>query len=136
MDREIKNKFIHLFDDYADGLPEKIQMVEKLIAPLQAHCEKEAFADFYRKVHSLHGSAGVYGFVELKEAADQLEAYLKPFFSGAEKLADVNFEKILLGILHLKETLKKTQREKALSIFLKSNIINNDGDKDEKNSNH
>lgn len=77
MDDKIQKKLLGLFVQYAKNLPEKIQRIESFWQEQLSNWDPVTFQDFHREVHSLCGSAGTYGYVELGKAARQLEIYLK-----------------------------------------------------------
>jgi len=63
---------------YGRELPEKIARVEAVFAPLFAGpWEEQACKDAYRQIHSLAGSSGTYGFMEIAKIARAAEALLK-----------------------------------------------------------
>ncbi|KTD46241.1 regulatory protein (GGDEF domain) [Legionella quateirensis] len=62
---------------YSQKLPDKIHHIETLWKEQQHHWDLSQFQDFHREVHSLCGSSGTYGYIELSKAARQMEVFLK-----------------------------------------------------------
>src|SRR5258706_11467675 len=63
---------------YGLALPEKISDVESSFAPLFAgDWEEETCATAHRRIHSLAGSSGTYGFTEISGIARAAEAVVR-----------------------------------------------------------
>src|SRR3982750_724421 len=77
MDVKVQVKLQELFKHYSKNLPKKIQAIETQWQNLLQHWSMERFKDFHREVHSLCGSSGTYGYMELSKAAREMEIYLK-----------------------------------------------------------
>ncbi len=68
---------------YARQLPDKIQGVEAaLAAMLRSPGDLAAATEAYRKVHSLVGSSGTYGFSGVCQTASTLKALVKSVLEG------------------------------------------------------
>ncbi|MBL7478439.1 diguanylate cyclase [Legionella bononiensis] len=77
MNINAQNKLNELIAIYSKNLPEKIHRIEMLWKEQQHHWNVDHFQDFHREVHSLCGSSGTYGYMELSKAARQMEVFLK-----------------------------------------------------------
>jgi|SRR6185436_16208533 len=63
---------------YGRELPEKVSRMEAALAALQSQpWQEEAATTAYRSVHSLAGSSGTYGYLEISTSARAAEALLK-----------------------------------------------------------
>lgn len=81
---EVKEKLQALLIAYTKNLPIKMGEIENLWDKLREHWDAAEFQDFHREVHSLSGSAGTYGYVELGKSARQLEIYLKALLDKSQ----------------------------------------------------
>lgn len=77
MDTNVKDKLEELFISYKEKLPQKIQAIELRWLALTKNWDSKQFEVFHRDVHSLCGSAGTYGYLELSKQARQMEIFLK-----------------------------------------------------------
>jgi diguanylate cyclase (GGDEF)-like protein len=77
MDDVIHKKMQALRLQYTKSLPDKIAAIEAGWQRLQTHWDESNFQTYHREVHSLCGSAGTYGYLELSQCARQMEIYLK-----------------------------------------------------------
>jgi chemotaxis protein histidine kinase CheA len=74
----VQAQLAKLRQKYGLALPGKISGIEEAVAPLSAGpWEEEACSAAYRRVHSLAGSSGTYGFPEICSIARAAEAILK-----------------------------------------------------------
>jgi CheY-like chemotaxis protein len=65
-----------LLDAYAAALPAKLQEIRDLWARAESGPDAEAARTLYLRVHSLAGSAAMYGYVSLSDVASHLEQVL------------------------------------------------------------
>jgi diguanylate cyclase (GGDEF)-like protein len=77
MDERIQEKLRALCAEYTRKLPEKIQRIHAEWQQLSETWTEESFDNFHRDIHSLCGSAAIYGFDGLSKAARVLETYLR-----------------------------------------------------------
>jgi len=77
VDTKVQKKIEALHRLYSKNLPAKLQSIEKLWQEIQQHWDLPSFQVFHREVHSLCGSAGTYGYMNLSKFARQMEQYLK-----------------------------------------------------------
>ncbi|MDP3267887.1 MAG: diguanylate cyclase [Legionella sp.] len=97
----IQKKLDQLIKNYSNNLPGKIQGIEHLWDQLQKNWELAKFHDFHREVHSLCGSAGTYGYIELSKTAREMELFLKSILN-VSVLTEVNRETITTLLNQLK----------------------------------
>lgn len=93
MDNKVQQKLQDLFVIYTKNLPNKIHMITIQWQELLSHFDKIKFQHFHRDVHSLCGSSGTYGYIELSKAARKLEIYLKNLLN-ADALSGENKDQI------------------------------------------
>ncbi|KTC78456.1 diguanylate cyclase [Legionella cincinnatiensis] len=113
MDEKIQKKLHDLFMLYRKQLPERIYSLE-----LQWHAQLKqwdlaGFQEFHRNIHSLCGSAGTYGYLELGKTARQMEILLKNILANG-KLAEEDQEKITSYFNQLKGVLAHEDEPKSL----------------------
>lgn len=101
MDEAIQKKLDALSRMYREKLPEKIAHIEHLREKLQHYCDPALFRDFHREVHSLCGSAGTYGYLELSKTAREMEIFLKTLLDK-ESLSAVDQDLITKYLCQLK----------------------------------
>jgi diguanylate cyclase (GGDEF)-like protein len=77
MNNEINDKLQALYKAYTKNLPGKIDAIVLNWEKLNENWNVDALHDFHREIHSLCGSAAIYGYEELSHAARELEVYLK-----------------------------------------------------------
>lgn len=73
----IEEKLAALKKIYAANLPEKIKTINFLWSNLKNSFSKSSFEEFHRAVHSLEGSSGTYGYLQLGLACRDLNVYLE-----------------------------------------------------------
>lgn len=78
---EVDSDLDELSLKYAARLVEKMRELTALVERACAG-ENEALAEAYKIAHTLHGTAGSYGFHQVSTAAKHLEAELKPAVDG------------------------------------------------------
>lgn len=67
-----------LKDSYAAQVPEKLALIDELWEKLvEQGWDEETFKTFHRTVHSMAGSAPVFGFATMGKSARELEIELK-----------------------------------------------------------
>ncbi len=80
-----------LKDAYAEQLPEKLAQMEVLWRGLiEQGWNEECFKAFHRMVHSMAGSAPVFGFTAVGRSARELEARLMAISASGAPLSDVD----------------------------------------------
>jgi HPt (histidine-containing phosphotransfer) domain-containing protein len=93
MNDDAQQKILALFQSYQQRLPAKIAAIEQQWQTLQrSPWQAEPWEDFHRQVHSLCGSTGLYGFIELSQALRILEVKLKTYQHQApnvDELAEI-----------------------------------------------
>jgi diguanylate cyclase (GGDEF)-like protein len=114
---QVKEKLQTLFISYAKKLPNIINAIAKQWSNLQEHYDLEQFKNFHRDVHSLCGSAGTYGYIELGKSARQLEIYLKSLLNNRE-LTNEQKNEITRLLTELEKALKFSVFEKLLTTGL------------------
>jgi diguanylate cyclase (GGDEF)-like protein len=77
MNKNINEKLQALYKEYSKNLPAKIDTIVANWSKLSEHWQPELLHDFHREIHSLCGSAAIYGYGELSQAARELETFLK-----------------------------------------------------------
>ncbi len=85
---EIKKKLDALFLSYSTKLPDKLHSIELLWKEQNNSFDTINFQNFHREVHSLCGSAGTYGYLELSKTARQMEIFLKDILNRGHLLKD------------------------------------------------
>src|SRR4029079_19238964 len=83
MKKDSHEKINNLVKDYAKYLPDKIDEIDHHWVNMQNSAwDSPGWDVFYRAVHTLHGSAGTYGFDELSKILGQLQIIVKPFVNS------------------------------------------------------
>lgn len=77
-------KLTKIKQDFKKKLPEKLVDIESRWQLLSQSFDSERLADFHLKVHSLCGSSGTFGYMELSQASRNLESYLKKLLASDE----------------------------------------------------
>lgn len=77
MDNKTQERLQELFIKYTKKLPSKLHELQEKWQDLKQHYTKTKLEGFHREIHTLCGSAGTYGYVELSKSARNLEIYLK-----------------------------------------------------------
>ncbi|MHB1946896.1 MAG: diguanylate cyclase [Gammaproteobacteria bacterium] len=80
----MQDKLQTLIAAYSEKLPEKIQELKLAWQDLQNQYDKAKLAEFHRKAHTLCGSAGTYGYVELSQLVRELSNYLRDQLESRE----------------------------------------------------
>lgn len=76
MSHDLEKKLALLREEYARNLPGKIEEIEKIWLDLNLQWEEKVFSELYRKIHSLHGSAKIYGYSDIGKKASDTEIFL------------------------------------------------------------
>jgi diguanylate cyclase (GGDEF)-like protein len=84
---DIFGKLAALRKVYAENLPMKISQIESFAEKLMHQWNRETLVELHRLVHSLHGSAGTYGYQQLSHQAEELEGLLKNFLESEPSAA-------------------------------------------------
>jgi hypothetical protein len=77
MDDNIQKKLEELFILYRNSLPEKIANIDLLWNEIVKQWDSSTFEVLHRKIHSLCGSAVIYGYPELGKKAREAELFLQ-----------------------------------------------------------
>lgn len=86
-----------LKDSYAEQVPEKLSQIEALWDSLANNgWDPEIFNTFHRTVHSMAGSAPVFGFSTMGKCARELEAVLKAVAAAEVPLTEAQYKEIPL----------------------------------------
>ena len=84
-----------LKDSYADQLPQKLAEIDALWATLvDDGWDEETFKTLHRMVHSMAGSAQVFGFTAMGKSARELEMLLKAVPNSGEPLSAAQYEEL------------------------------------------
>jgi len=67
------NELSAIISEYNKNLPQKIEDIQKSWDALQKKWDMITLKDLHNRIHSLHGSAGMFGYQELSDVAGQLE---------------------------------------------------------------
>ncbi|KFE65360.1 Hpt domain-containing protein [Hyalangium minutum] len=82
MDEETAAAIAALNAEYGARLPEKYRELANATARAQQG-SPQALEEALKLAHTLHGTAGAYGFAQVSSAAARLEAALRQFRTGA-----------------------------------------------------
>jgi diguanylate cyclase (GGDEF)-like protein len=74
-----EQKLAKLKADYSTQLPKKLSEITDGWKELNEHWSEETLVTLHRNVHSLIGTSGTFGFLELSKSARALEILLKPW---------------------------------------------------------
>jgi DNA-binding response OmpR family regulator len=91
-----------LREDYVARLPERIAEIEQEWRALDEGAAAEASQVLYRKLHTMAGSAGTFGMVDLSRQARAIELHLYNQASGIQDLDDTERALISAGIAQLR----------------------------------
>ena len=108
----INDKLSTLQQSYANNIPEKIREIENLWNELREQWASEKLSELYRKINSLHNSAGIFGFNELGDTAGVLEKYISTLPNKSLVAYDEK-RKIQESIQKLKSTAMHSPTVKA-----------------------
>lgn len=89
MAKDARSKLQQLFADYAKKLPHKITEIEKLWQQLKKNYNSQDWETLHRYVHTLTGSAGTYGYMQLSVAARKLVNILKKYLNQPPSTNDI-----------------------------------------------
>ena len=96
-----QEKLQELFISYGKSLPQKISEIEVDWKQLNKEWQKELWEDFHRKIHTICGTSGTYGYNIVSQAARTLEIVVKELI-GSSATDDQRFQiEALLLILGL-----------------------------------
>lgn len=76
METKDDNDMEDLFQEYQMALPSKLKEIKDQWLNFLNNMNEQTFTEFHRKVHSLCGSAGLYGVEAVYQAANTLQNYL------------------------------------------------------------
>lgn len=93
MTNNIEDKLDKLRNEYKKNLPDKVNDIITLWKSIQNQPDHDTITLFHRKAHSLHGTAGTYGFEKLSQWASSLER-LASSFSENPNLINANIQKV------------------------------------------
>jgi diguanylate cyclase (GGDEF)-like protein len=82
MNNDINDKLQALYREYTKNLPTKINDIMVHWQALKDNWNEDGLHDFHREIHSLCGSAAIYGYSELSQAARDLEVCLRTLDEG------------------------------------------------------
>ena len=99
MNNEINDKLQALYREYSKNLPAKISDILKHWHELNDKWNEDSLHDFHREIHSLCGSAAIYGYGELSKAARELEICLR-------ELDESNAEQTPQTVTEIEDLLK------------------------------
>ncbi|KTD56882.1 regulatory protein (GGDEF domain) [Legionella sainthelensi] len=124
MDEKIQKKLHSLFMHYRKQLPERIYSLELQWQAQLKQWDLAGFQEFHRNIHSLCGSAGTYGYLELGKTARQMEILLKNVLANG-KLAEEDKEKITSYFNQLKSVLAHEDSPKSLGFIAEKKSADN-----------
>ncbi|VEB38637.1 regulatory protein (GGDEF domain) [Legionella sainthelensi] len=124
MDEKIQKKLHSLFMHYRKQLPERIYSLELQWQAQLKQWDLAGFQEFHRNIHSLCGSAGTYGYLELGKTARQMEILLKNILANG-KLAEEDREKITSYFNQLKSVLAHEDSPKSLGFIAEKKSADN-----------
>jgi len=91
---------------FAISLAQRVTAIESLWAAALAGDDPTArLKELHRLAHTIHGTAGTYGFPESTQAAHALEDAVKPWTVGAEPPDGAAREAVTRAIADLRATL-------------------------------
>lgn len=126
MDKDPQAKLQQLFIEYGKKLPEKIAEIDKLWQQLSQHWNKKDLDNLYRCTHTLTGSAGTYGYLEISNAArnivNQLKKYLEKPSPNESEIAEIDKTVQFLKTLHENISLTVSQ-EQFMKKFSEDKIL-------------
>lgn len=93
MNNDLEKKLAVLREEYKKNLPAKITEIQSIINQLKSEFSSDSVVLLHRKVHSLHGSAKTYGYINLGETAARFENYLNQIKSN-NQITPSEFTKI------------------------------------------
>ncbi|AUH70942.1 diguanylate cyclase [Legionella sainthelensi] len=124
MDEKIQKKLHSLFMHYRKQLPERIYSLELQWQAQLKQWDLAGFQEFHRNMHSLCGSAGTYGYLELGKTARQMEILLKNILANG-KLVEEDREKITSYFNQLKSVLAHEDSPKSLGFIAEKKSADN-----------
>ena len=84
-----------LKDSYADQVPQKLAEIDELWRTLvDDGWDEETFKTLHRMVHSMAGSAQVFGFTTMGKRARELETFLKAVSNSGEPLSEAQYAEL------------------------------------------
>ncbi|VAW88585.1 hypothetical protein MNBD_GAMMA17-331 [hydrothermal vent metagenome] len=84
-----------LKDSYADQVPQKLAEIDALWGSLVDNgWDEEIFKTLHRMVHSMAGSAQVFGFTTMGKSARELELLLKAVSNSGEPLSEAHYAEL------------------------------------------
>ena len=84
-----------LKDSYADQVPRKLAEIDSLWGSLVENgWDEETFKTLHRMVHSMAGSAQVFGFTAMGNSARELEVLLKAVSNSGEPLSAAHYAEL------------------------------------------
>jgi diguanylate cyclase (GGDEF)-like protein len=106
---DLENKVTMLREDYKNKLPNKIDEISNIWKKLTEKSDSELLSLFHNKVHSLHGTADTFGFMELGKTAVLLENVAKSLVENPELIPKIstNVDQLLNA---LKELVVREER--------------------------
>lgn len=102
----IKNELLQLRSHYIKKLPTLMADIESNYSYIK-NGNSELFSEFQRKVHSLVGSSGTFGFIDVSKKARDLENYLVDLGNLTHKLDKVVLNKIWAHVVSMKSLIQR-----------------------------
>lgn len=84
MDEKTQEMLRLLRLEYSQNLPTRVAEIRNQWNALNLKFNKKDFIEFHRLVHSLHGSAGTYGYNTISQVARDLEIYINQLIDKPE----------------------------------------------------
>ncbi len=124
MDEKIQTKLKDLLIQYQKNLPDKIVSFEQQWQELQQQWDPEKMETLHRDIHSLCGSSGTYGYVELSKIARQAEIYLKENLLKADEITEQQQKIVTTYLNQLKVYASVSINEPNVQLKAKPNPVN------------
>lgn len=124
MDKKVQDKLKDLLIQYQKKLPDKIARIEEQWQEIQQQWNPEKMEILHRDIHSLCGSSGTYGYVELSKVARQAEIYLKENLLNADDISDQQKKKVTSYLDQLKAYASVSINEPKLQLKTKQSPVN------------
>ncbi len=116
-----KLELTEMFNNYSKAFPSKLDIIEHLLATYSLDKNKDTLLELRRSVHSLRGSSNQYGYEQVGKLATNIESQLDSLLENEAVQTDLS--PLKKNIQNLRTLYISTQKNEALSIFLKKNLI-------------
>ena len=107
-----QSELAKLFDEYGKNLQVKLVELDALWKVLEQSWHLQTLQEFHRLLHSLHGSAGAYGYQKISKIAGEIEALIMPILNEADPSKEMK-QKISDCLSELKQSSKISKKDLA-----------------------